>query len=404
MKLTKPQKYFHILLLLFVGTVGYSQTKAELEAERKAIQKEITTIRAILKRTETEEQNQLDVLNDLNIQIATQEKLLAAFKRESAALNSEINTNEKAIEKLEKELQTLKNDYADMIYRSYKSKSQQSRLMFVLSSDNFYQAYQRVQYMKQYTDFRKAQGEQIEIKAQDLEKKNDTLRVQKQEKTVLQDEAEEEKKVLDVEKQKQEKIITDIRKNEKKYKRDIKKKQAEQRKINAQIEKIIRDEIAKSNKGSGKKSSTSFKLSPEAKELAVKFESNQGKLPWPVERGVVSRRFGKQKHPTLSGIFIESNGVRITTSEGSEARAVFNGKVLRIQSVSGKKAVYVQHGNYITIYNNLEKVFVKPGYEVDTKQSIGTVYTDKVTKKTVLKFQLWKNITRLNPALWIYKL
>ena len=138
--------------------------------------------------------------------------------------------------------------------------------------------------------------------------------------------------------------------------------------------------------------------------MAVKFESNQGKLPWPVERGVVSRRFGKQKHPTLSGIFIESNGVRITTSEGSEARAVFNGKVLRIQSVSGKKAVYVQHGNYITIYNNLEKVFVKPGDEVDTKQSIGTVYTDKVTKKTVLKFQLWKNITRLNPALWIYKL
>lgn len=404
MKLTQPHKLLLTILFLFVGAIGFTQNKAQLEVERRAIQKEISTIRAILKRTETEEQNQLDVLNDLNIQIATQEKLLEAFKKESAALSSEISTNEKAIKKLEQELQKLKNDYADMIYRSYKSKSKQSRLMFVMSSDNFYQAYQRVQYMKQYTDFRKAQGEEIELKTEDLQVKNDTLRVQKQEKQQLQNEAEEEKKSLDVKKQKQDKVIAEIKRNEKKYKREIKKKEAQQRKINAQIEKIIRDEIAKSNKKAGKTSSASFALTPEAKELAAKFESNKGKLPWPVERGVVTRRFGKQKHPTMAGIFVSSNGVRITTDKGAEARSVFNGKVLRIQSVSGKKAVYVQHGNYITIYNNLEKVFVKSGDEVSTKQVLGIVYTDKITNKTVLKFQIWKNITKLNPASWVYQL
>ena len=199
-------------------------------------------------------------------------------------------------------------------------------------------------------------------------------------------------------------IISKIKKQERKYKAEIKKKQREQRKINDKIEKIIRDEIAKSNKKSGKKSS-GFVLTAEAKLLAVEFEGNKGKLPWPVERGFVSRRYGKQKHPTLAGIYVESNGVRITTEKGGRARAVFDGIVMLIQKTSGnKKAVYIQHGNYITLYNNLESVQVKKGDKVSTKQIIGKIYTDKITNRTILKFQIWKNTTRLNPSSWIYKM
>ena len=146
-------------------------------------------------------------------------------------------------------------------------------------------------------------------------------------------------------------------------------------------------------------------MTAEAKILAQKFEQNKGKLPWPVEKGIVTRRFGKQPHPTIKGITIESAGVYIVTEKGVSARAIFNGEVMGIIVLPGnKKGVYVKHGNYISFYANLEKTYVKKGDKVTTKQKIGKIYTDKISKKTTLKFQLRKNLTRLNPASWIYKM
>lgn len=397
-----------ILFSIFIcfHSLGYAQSRAELEQNRKQIQEEIKTIRLLLSQTVSEEKSLLDQLNETNIQIQAQEKLIKALKDESNALNSEISANEKEIKKLTSELKELKEDYGEMIYKSYKSKSQNSRLMFLLSSENFYQAYKRLEYMKQYTSFRKAQGEQITKKAEVLEQKNDTLEIRKKEKQELAQKSELEQDKFEEKKQGQEEIIAQIKKKERKYKNELKKKQKDEQKIDDQIEKIIKDAIAKSNETSPTKSTSSskFALTAEAKLIATEFEGNKGKLPWPVERGYVSRRFGQQKHPTLDGILIQSNGVRITTENGAKALAVFKGEVLQIQSVSGKMAVYIQHGNYITVYNNLESVAVQKGDEVDTKQVLGKVYTDKVTKKTILKFQIWKNTARLNPASWIYKM
>ncbi len=379
------------------------KTRSELEKERKEIQEEIRTIRSLLSQTQSEEKNLLSQLNETNIQINAQTKLIAAFNAESKALSKEISSNEKGIKSLAEDLKKLKEDYAAMIYNSYKSKSQNSRIMFVLSSDNFHQAYKRMQYMKQYTDFRKAQGEQITKKSDEFEVLNDTLKVRKKEKDELIDEQKSEQEKFEEEKKQQEEIVSEIKKKERKYIAEIKKKQRDERKIDKQIEKIIRDAIAKSNEGSTTKT-VGFAMNAEAKLVAAEFEGNKGKLPWPVEKGFVSRRYGKQNHPTLKGIVIESNGVRITTENGAMARAIFEGTVLRIQSVSGKKALYIQHGNYITVYNNLETVSVKKGEKVTTKQNIGKVYTDKISKKTILKFQVWKNTQRLNPATWIYKM
>jgi septal ring factor EnvC (AmiA/AmiB activator) len=237
---------------------------------------------------------------------------------------------------------------------------------------------------------------------------NDTLEIRKKEKEILAQESKKEQDKIEEEKKSQEEIRGKIKKQEKKYIEEIKKKQRAERKIDKQIEKIIRDAIAKANKKPGKKTSkktSEFSLSPEAKLLASKFVENKGKLPWPVEKkGILTRRYGKQNHPTLPGIIIESNGVHIRTEKGSNARAVFEGTVLQIQSVSGKKAVYIQHGNYITIYNNMETVTVTKGDKVSVKQSIGKIYTDKISDKTTLKFQIYKNTTRLNPADWIYKM
>ena len=188
------------------------------------------------------------------MKINIQEKLINAYAAESRAINKEIRINQDEIYALRKELNKLKKDYGDMIYRSYKSKSQQSRLMFVMSSDNFYQAYKRLQYMKQYTDFRRAQGQQISSKTDKLEVFNDTLKVQKKEQEVLQSISKKEQNKLGEEKKIQQDIVAKIKKQEKKYKTELKKKQREQEKINAKIAKIISDAIAKANKKTGKKS------------------------------------------------------------------------------------------------------------------------------------------------------
>jgi septal ring factor EnvC (AmiA/AmiB activator) len=395
-------KHIFLILLIFTSLNSFSQTRKELEAQRKELQAEVNKIRSLLSQTRSVEKNELDELAEINLQINAQTKLINAFTAESRALNKEIYGNEKEIKKLSNELKVLKDDYADMIFKSYKSKSKNSRIMFLLSSENFHQAFKRLQYMKQYTDFRKAQGVQVSKKSDELLVLNDTLSVRKKEKEILVAESKKEKQKIDKQKVEQQDVVNKIKKQEKKYISQIKKKQREERQIDKKIKRIIQTAINKSNNNT--KNSKGFSLTSEGKIVAAEFEGNKGKLPWPLEKGVVSRRYGKQKHPSLPGITVDSGGVHIRTEKDAKARAIFNGTVLQIQSVSGKKAVYIQHGNYITLYNNLETVTVKKGDKVTTKQSIGKVYTDKISKKTILKFQIWKNTKRLNPADWIYKM
>ncbi|MCK5815308.1 MAG: peptidoglycan DD-metalloendopeptidase family protein [Flavobacteriaceae bacterium] len=403
--MNKRNSYFIICLLLFISFSSVAQeTRKELEAKRKEIQREKIQINKLLSEAVSKEKGYLSQLNEIILKIDIQEKLIAAYNAESRAINSEIRRNQNKINVLRAELKALKKDYGDMIYKSYKSKSEQSRIMFVMSSDNFYQAYKRLQYMKQYTDFRRTQGEQIAVKAATMEQLNNTLKVRRKEQEKLRVSSKKEQKKLEEEKISQEEIVSEIKKQEKKYKAEIIEKQKQQQRINAKIDKIIRDAIAKANKKKGKKSSK-FVLTAETKLVATKFKGNKGKLPWPVDNGFVSTRYGKQKHPIYKNNEIQSNGVRITTAKGSNARASFGGTVLLIQKVSGnKKAVFVQHGSYITLYSGLESVRVKKGDKVSIKQVLGKIYTDKITNKTILSFQIWKNTTRLNPALWIYKM
>ena len=230
------------------------------------------------------------------------------------------------------------------------------------------------------------------------------LKEQKIEKEQLITENKKEADSIKNEKISQEGLVKQIKKKEKKYISIIKKKQLEEKEIDRKIEKIIREAIAKSNKELNIKGS-GFKLTPEAKILEKSFVANKGKLPAPVKRGVVVRHYGKQSHPTLKGITIESNGVFYATEKGSNARVVFNGKVLAIQVLPGKKkAVLIQHGNYISVYKNLDNVTVQKGELVKTKQEIGKIHTDKTTGKTILAFVLFKEIKRENPEEWVYKI
>ena len=204
-----------------------------------------------------------------------------------------------------------------------------------------------------------------------------------------------------------------LKKDEGKYSNQIKKKQSEASKIDRQIEDLIRAAIAASNKknvstnksGTTKKSSKTFILSPEAKLLATNFTKNKGKLPWPIKNGVVVKRFGNTRHPQLANVTTYCSGVEIATNNNAKARAVFNGVVMEIQKIKGaNKAIYIQHGNYITVYQNMINVLVKKGDKITTKQELGTVYTKSSSGKTILKFLIYKNDKKMNPASWVYKM
>lgn len=394
--------------ILFSCFSMQGQTKKELEKRQKKLKKEIALVNNLLFKEIKKEKNVLEDLKDINQKISIRQNLINTINTEAKILSKQIAINEQKVVKLKKELAVLKADYASMIFKSYKSKSQQSKIMFLLSSDNFYQAYKRLEYMKQYTSFRKKQGEEIVTQTNTVAAIIDSLTLQKQAKDTLILSEKEQQQKIELDKKSKEKLISIIKKNEIKYKRDLKKKIKEEKRVSEKIDKIIKEAIARANKKVKNKPKTSkkneFILSPEAKALATKFESNKGKLPWPLEEGLITRRFGRQAHPTFPGITLNSTGLHFTTKKDSDAKTIFNGKVLNILVTSeGRKNVLIQHGNYITSYNNLEKLYVKKGDVVSTGQSIGRIFTDKVSGKTKLIFVLYKNTTKLNPSSWILR-
>jgi len=394
-----------IFLLSFQEIFAQSEQQRELEKRRQEILKEIEQVNVLFFSSKKQTQSVLQQVHELDIKLRARQKLIDITNQQANLLNRDIRRNEQKIKDLTYELSLLKSDYADMIRKAYKSKSDQSRLMFLLSSDNFLQAYKRLQYMKQYANYRKSQGVEIQDKTLQLDLTNEDLAKQVTAKEVLIKENMEAQALLLTEKKEQEILVKNLKKKERSFANEIKKKQQEVDRIDKQIQKLIRKAIAASNKGSGNTGSVKFSLTPEAKILSDNFVSNKGNLPWPIEKGLLVLGFGKQPHPYVKNVYINSNGVRIATEEGTKARAIFEGEVLEIQVISGaNKTVLIQHGNYISVYSNLGKVYVKKGEKIKVYQEIGKVYTNKATNETVLKFSIFRDSDPQNPADWIYRM
>ncbi|MGB3775883.1 MAG: peptidoglycan DD-metalloendopeptidase family protein [Leeuwenhoekiella sp.] len=385
-----------------------TEKQKQLERERQELLNQISQINKLRQTNKRKEVNVLNQVEDLAQKIKARENLILVTNKQANLLNGEINKNQRRISDLRDELEKLKNEYADLIRKSYKSKSSQSRIMFLLSSKSFTQAYKRVQYLKQYNTYRRKQGEQIQERTELLQETNRKLASQKAEKEQLIKENKEEQAQLMEEKEQQDGLIATIRKKESTYSSQIKSKQRAADRIDKEIDRIVREAIAASNKKAGNtstasaSSNTTFALTPEARALADDFTSNKGKLPWPVESGRVYKKFGTSRHPTLSNITTYNSGVELETEPGSMARASFKGTVFKIQSLPGANfAVYVRHGNYITVYQNLIDLQVIVDEKVEVKQNIGTVAKDNFTGKTILKFVVYKDSERQNPADWI---
>lgn len=403
-----------VLLFLLAFTLGVAQPsdkQRKLEEQKQQIQKEIATFRQLLQNETKKEKSVLTAIANQKARIRLSEKLISTTAKQMRLLDDDIYLTQLQINKLNRELNVLKEDYAKMIVKSYKSRNDQSRVMFVLSSQNFLQAYKRIQYMKQYAGFRKMQGDEIQEKQENLKQAMTRLEANKKEKEKVLAESEAEKKELEIQKQEQEKLVKLIQKDKKKYAADINKKQKEAKAIDAQIKKLIAEAIAEANRKNAAKTgvktptataSSKFVLTPEGKIVSDNFKSNKGKLPWPVEKGYVFNKFGIRPHPTERNLTINNSGVEIATEKGSNARAVFEGEVLQIQVIKGtnRKIVIIQHGDFMTIYQNLETVNVRTGDKVAFKQNLGRIATD-ASGKAIIKFLITQNVTTLNPELWL---
>lgn len=424
-------KFLVSLLFICMTSVLWSQSSQQekLEQRKAEIQKEIRDNEKLLLSVKSKEKSAMNVFMIQKNKIRLKEILINTTEKQAKYLANDMYINQMKINKLNKELAVLKEDYAKMIVKSYKSRSEQSRAMFILSSDNFLQAYKRAQYLKQYTSFRKNQGEEIKSKSVELVNYNNKLNSQKIAKQKLIVENQKEKVSLVKEKEEQEKLVNSIKKDKNRIVSDIRKKQRESKTIDKQIDRLIREAIAEANRKAALEkarakalannsnaspkevaaavakepvSSSRIELTPEAKLIADNFRANRGSLPWPVEKGFISLGYGDQAHPIYNTLVIHNSGVEITTNEGASARAVFGGEVASVMILSPvNKAVMIQHGDYFTIYQNLSSVSVNKGDKVSIKQTLGRVRTNGDTGKTVIKFLLLQNTSYTNPQGWL---
>ena len=393
--------------LMCCFSIGWTQDNRQekLRQQRKQLQQEIKQINNLLFSNTKKKKSALNEVEDLAVKINLRKRLIRVTNEEANRLTQQINVNQRTIGRQRKELDDLKRDYADMIRYSYASKSGQSRLMFLFSSESFLQAYKRFQYLKQYATFRKKQGLLIAEKTQTLQALNKTLLAQKLRKESLIKENRLAQNSLSEERLEQKELVTALKKRERSLESQIRKKQKQIAAYDKEIERLIRAAIAASNKAAGKGKAAVFTLTPEAQLIGKNFTANKGKLPWPVEQGVVTLRFGTQTHPVVKTTKIQSNGVSIATPDNAEVRAVFKGKVMQVFSFKGSNpGVLIQHGNYITSYSNLAAVYVKKGQTVEAKEAIGKVFTHPNTGKTELKFSVFQNTTPVNPKGWLYRL
>lgn len=405
--------YFQYLLafLLFLSLTisGHSQDKkSQLEAKKAKIEEEINYTNKLLSETKKNKQASLNQLVLLNKKISKRQELINAINGEISQIDAKINHTKDTISELTQTIKNLKEEYAKMIYYAQKNRSSYSRLMFIFSAENFNQAYQRLKYFQQYSSYRKNQVRVIKETQAILAEKVALLERQKSEKVSLKSMEESEKQKLSKEKNEQDKTVRQLTQKERELLKKLRENEKAAKKLQKAIEDLIAEEIRKA-KETAKKTGTkptaenAFGLTPAEMKLSTTFSGNKGNLPWPTERGVISATFGEHPHPVLKGIKTKNNGIDITTSSGSTARAVFDGVVTSIMSLpSYNNVIIIKHGEFLTVYSNIGQVYVKKGDKVTTKQKLGVIEPDD-TGKTKLHFELWKGKVLQNPESWIIK-
>ncbi|MFT7162912.1 MAG: septal ring factor EnvC (AmiA/AmiB activator) [Bacteroidia bacterium] len=391
-----------VLLLFFAPTASFAQkSKSRLEKEKNENLAKIKEAEKILSQTSTKKKATLGELKALNRQIQVRTRFIGTISQEISMLDEEISDKSLVVNSLQDDLKNLKAEYAEMIYSAYKANRGFNKLTFLFSAKTFNQLFLRMKYLEQYSEARKIQVQNIEEVSDVLSQEKTDLQTKKIEQSSLLKSKLKENKDLVTVKTRKNKVFSQLSKREKELRTELASRKKSMDDLNTLIAEIIKKEIEKT---SGGKSTTKVSLTPEAALLSSSFEGNKNRLPWPVEHGFVSAKFGKHPHPVLKNIMTENPGVDIQTEKQAEVRAVFDGEVSSVAFVPGMNTVViVKHGDYLTLYARLKSINpnIERGYTIKAKESIGEAFTDN-NDNTEVHFEVWKNFDKLNPERWLY--
>ena len=377
----------------------YQARQKKLEAQKISLKKEISQINILIADSKKRSKNLAGDLEDLQLKISVRDKLININNSQLNNLTTIIKNQNERIADLEIDLVNLRSEYEKIIFNSYKKRSTQMKLMYLFASENVNQAFNRFQYFKQYSKYRKKQADRIIQVQSEIEDTVDSLVIRKNQKQRIIEENQAIKQSLSKEKKQQDDLYDSLMRNQKNYAAQINEKEKQTKLIDNEIQKLIRLAIAESNKN---KNSTNFELTPEGRIVSSNFQANRGRLPWPVKEGVIVRRFGTQPHPVVRTTTINSNGISIATSPNSITYSVFDGEVLSVYGFSGgNPGVLIRHGKYISNYQNLSSIFVKKGDKINANDEIGIVFTNESSGKTILKFNIFNELKPENPAVWL---
>lgn len=412
---------FILFLLLFSLTLYAQNDKNVLKKKKEKLESIIKQTSSQLNETKKNKQSYLNQISILNKQISARQELISSINLQINDIDAESAKTKDTISSLARNLEASKKEYARIVYQAFKSKNEQSTLMFIFSSKSFNQAYLRIKYMQQYTLFRKQQAAKILGQTRLLSVKLTYLEFQKREKLSLLTTKESEKVKLFSEKEEQNFNINQLSQKEKMLLKTMRTNEEAVNALQNAIERIIAEEVKRANDTKRKTYSTSkttanapkansentnyvYSLTTDEINLSSSFEKNKGKLPWPVDKGTITDFFGEQPHAELKGIMIKNNGVNIETSKGASAKVIFNGVVTGIISIPNlNNVVIIRHGEFLSVYSNLKNVTIYKGEKVKTLQALGTIQTDPSTNKTKIHFEIWKGKVLLNPVGWLLK-
>jgi septal ring factor EnvC (AmiA/AmiB activator) len=391
-------KRFNFILLnvffILAGIYVHAQTIDELKQKKEKTRKEIEYTNWLLNKTGQSSKASLRQLNLLNEQISLRNKLISEHNQQLSILQQSINDNEQVIKMLSADLNEIRHEYARLVQQANRQRGDYNQLIFILSSQSFNQAYKRLLYVRQMARHRQKQLEQIEAIRAIIQNKVDELTSRQKEKEQVIEQQMQEFSNLQNEKNNQSATYNKLQKKQRDLKQHLRLQQRIEKRLEAEIERIIAEEARKARE---------IARTPEFNELSDNFSKNKGKLPWPTRYGVITDKFGEHAHPAMRNIIINNNGIDITTRPGEKARAIFTGIVSRIFAIpGGNTAVIIRHGEFISVYSNLNEIYVSQGQTVNRGDNIGAIYVDKSDDdNTILKFQIWKENVKLNPEEWI---
>jgi murein hydrolase activator len=385
---------FNIILLSWFATVT-GQTRSELEEQRSKTLEEITYVDNLLKNTEKEKSASINSLRILGNKVNLRESIISGMGQEIGLLNERIDINMLAIDMMESDLQVLKEDYSRTIINSYKSKKINPEIVYILSARDFNQGYKRLKYLQQVSKFRRNESEIISELKLEIEGTKERLENDLGKISDLRHREVQQKELLQGEQQRKQKLVKNLGNKEKQLKKELDQKKVVANRIEKEIARIIEEERKKSIKN---------ELTPEQKLIGDDFSVNKGRLPWPVEKGIITSHFGVHQHPVLKYVTENNFGIEITSSGKTSARSIFKGEVTAITAISGANmTVIIRHGNYLSVYTNLVNVKVKKGEKVGTKEVIGEVFQDpSANNNATIKFMIFES-KYIDPEIWIAK-